>query len=427
MGANRTDLRKIEEIMRGKRVAIVGNSLSSLSTNYGAEIDKYDVVIRFNRGFITKPEAQGTKTSILILACELSQREIDSYHAKFVINRLPLYKNPVRYTFTNAFIKDISRGLDARCSSGMMAIEWCLRCRPRSIDLYGFDWYSTPTFYNPKDYVTQHNFDKELERVLKYENKRKLKIHSCYSRKDYKDKIITNNRIETCDDKMEIVYVFDKNYLPYFEMSVKTVLKYNPNAHITVVSPEKLNIDSKFDNVVIPIIKNNEILKHRSSKDRITDATFLKLHLPKLPYDKILYIDADVLCMKPLNELWNKDCKYICLTESHTFGEKQAREYNHQKYGLSGVMLMNLKALREDNFESKAFVPFDSSFLSLWCHEESIINYYFYKKLEFVDKKYNYCYRREYREPLKTEDIVLLHFPSREKANMQLVYKTIIK
>ena len=419
MGVNKTDLSKIEEFIRGKRVAIVGNSQSSLDLSYGRDIDNADVVIRFNRGFIQNPKAQGTKTTILILACELTKREIASYNAKFVINRLSCYTNPVRYTFTNAFITEISKGLGARCSSGMIAVEWVLRCHPKSIDLYGFDFYKTPTFYNPKDYITHHNFDTELERMLQYVEKRKLKIHGPYNKKDLKERIET----KPCNDKMEIVYVFDKNYLKYFEMSVKSVLKYNPNAHITVVSPEKLNIDKKFDNVVMKVEGK---MKHRE-KDRITDATYLKLHLPKLPYDKILYIDADVLCKKPLGDLWNKSCDYIAMSESHKFGDKQAAEYNHTRYGLSGVMLMNLKAMREDNFIEKSFVPFDSSFLSLWCHEESIINYYFYDKIDFIDRKYNYCYRRDYRNPVPTDEIVLLHFPAGEKGNMSLVYKTIVR
>ena len=108
---------------------------------------------------------------------------------------------------------------------------------------------------------------------------------------------------------MEIVYVFDKNYIPYFEMSVQSVLKFNPNANITVVSPEKLDISYK--NVVIPIGKQ----KHRVN-DRITDATYLKLMLPKLPLDKIIYIDADVLCLGSLKDLWKMDCDFINLCES---------------------------------------------------------------------------------------------------------------
>lgn len=211
---------------------------------------------------------------------------------------------------------------------------------------------------------------------------------------------------------MEIVYVFDKNYIPYFEMSVQSVLKYNPNAHITVVSPEKLDIPYK--NVVIPIGKQ----KHREN-DRITDATYLKLMLPKLPLDKIIYIDADVLCLGSLEDLWKMDCDFINLCESHIGGEKQAKAHGHKKYGLSGVMVMNLKALREFNFIEKAFKPFELD-LPLWCHEESIINHYFYDKLTFIDRKYNYCYNRIYREPV--ENIVLLHFPSSEKRYMRLEY-----
>lgn len=213
---------------------------------------------------------------------------------------------------------------------------------------------------------------------------------------------------------MEIVYVFDKNYIPYFEMSVQSVLKYNPHAHITVVSPHKLDIE--FENIVMDAPK----LRHREN-DRITDTTYLKLMLPKLPYDKILYMDADVLCLKPLNELWDMDCKFINLTESYIIGERQALEHGHEKYGLSGVMVMNLKELRGFNFIEKAFKPFEID-LPLWCHEESIINHYFYDRLTFIDRKFNYCYHRSYREPLSEDKIVLLHFPSSEKRYMRLEY-----
>lgn len=217
------------------------------------------------------------------------------------------------------------------------------------------------------------------------------------------------------NEKMRIVYVFDKNYLPYFELSVKSVLKFNPNAQITVVSPEKLDIG--FENIVMDAPR----LKHREN-DRITDTTYLKLMLPKLPYDKILYIDADVLCLKPLNELWEQPCKFISLTESHIVGERQALEHGHEKYGLSGVMLMNLDILRKFNFTEKALKPFELP-VRLWCHEETIINYYFYYNLKFIDRKYNYCFNRRYREPVPLDEVYLLHFPGEEKRYMSEIYQ----
>ena len=413
----KTDFTELENFIKGKRVAIVGNSTSIFDMKYGDDIDKHDIVIRFNKGFPVKPESQGKRTDILMLACKLDKERIKRYHPKYTVRRLNVsaYNFRCDFVFTNPYIRRISKGLGARASTGLMAVEWCLANDVKSIDLYGFDFFKNPTYYNPIGYKTQHSGDGERERILGYQDEGRLKV---WSKIDFEKK---DSIIKPCNEKMEIVYVFDKNYIPYFEMSVKSVLKYNPNAHITVVSPEKLNI--KYDNIVIPVEKN---LKHRVN-DRITDATYLKLKLADLPYKKILYIDADVLCFKPLDELWNSNCKYITLTESHTYGKKQACEHGHARYGLSGVMLMNLEEMRKDNFKEKAFKPFDSSKITLWCHEETIINHYFYDKLTFADVKYNYCYNRQYDHPLKNDEIALLHFPSKEKKAMKLIFETNFK
>lgn len=203
---------------------------------------------------------------------------------------------------------------------------------------------------------------------------------------------------------MEIVFVFDSNYIPYFNKCVDSVLKYNPKAHITVVSNEKLNIPYEVITVQLP-----KYLKHREN-DRITDATYLKLMLPLvLPYKKILYMDADIICQGSLAGLWKTKCPYICLTESHEYGKIQAQELGHEKYGLSGVMLMNLRALRDSDFVEKSFQPFESP-VSKWCHEETIINYFFYDMLKFVDKKYNYCHNRSYENPINEKEAILVHY-----------------
>ena len=202
---------------------------------------------------------------------------------------------------------------------------------------------------------------------------------------------------------MEIVFVFDSNYIKLFNICVKTVLRYNPEAHITIVSTEDL--DLPFDIVKMDLPKG---LKHREN-DRITDATYLKLHLPKLPYDKVIFMDCDMICQGSLKELWEMDCDFINLCESHNYSKKQAEELGHKKYGNTGLMVMNLKELRKINFTEECFKKFDIP-VSLWCHEESILNYSFYDKLKFIDKKYNYCHNREYDEPIDEKDAVIIHY-----------------
>ena len=208
---------------------------------------------------------------------------------------------------------------------------------------------------------------------------------------------------------MQIVYVFDKNYIPLFNISVKSLLKFNPSAHVTVVSPEPLDIE--FDNIVMtPPFAQRE-------GDRITSAAYLKCLLPSLPYDKIIFLDADTIVQGSLEELWKMDIPYLAMTQSHSVGERQKKEHGHEKYYLAGLIIMNLKALREDNFTEKCLVPFD--FKGKWQHEETIINHYFYDKIIELDKKYDYCHNRTYKEPIPESSAIVLHFIGDDKSDME--------
>lgn len=206
---------------------------------------------------------------------------------------------------------------------------------------------------------------------------------------------------------MNIVYVFDENYIKYFEISSLSLKKHNPDAKIYVVSPKPLNIEN---NIVItpPKLRHNE-------DDRITPATYLKLLLPELPFDKIILLDADTVIQGSLKELWNKDV-IIGATQSHKKGIIQAEEHRHEKYYLSGVMILNLKKLRELDFTNKCLKPF--KFNGQWQHEETIINHYFYDIITEIDKKYNYCHDRIYKDPIPECTARILHFCGADKSDM---------
>ena len=179
---NYTTLEPILEDIKGKNVAIVGNAKSLFDDLKGVEIDTFDFVIRFNRGFITRPECQGTKTDLLILACLLTNDEIESYNAKWVTNRSTSYVNPVYFTIPNSDRRMLRDKLNCQPSSGFMAIDLCLAAGAKFINLFGFDFEETPTFYNPEGYQTSHNYPSEKRIVLEYERCGLLTIN----RKDYK-------------------------------------------------------------------------------------------------------------------------------------------------------------------------------------------------------------------------------------------------
>ena len=220
---------------------------------------------------------------------------------------------------------------------------------------------------------------------------------------------------------MRIVYVSDVNYLSFVEKSAASLLKIDPIAKISIVSPVKLDTD--FENIVIPLEREYR----RKENDRITSTAYLKLFLTELPYDKIIYLDGDTIIQKPLDELWDMDCEYINLTESHNFGKKQAEALGIEKYGMTSVMVMNLANLRKIDFTNKCLEVEQSGFTPAtgWQHDETCINVAMKGKLHFIDKKWNYCYNREYDEPININDAHIIHVGGRDKSFMINPYEEI--
>ena len=214
---------------------------------------------------------------------------------------------------------------------------------------------------------------------------------------------------------MIIVYVADNKYKDYLQASIKSFLKYNPQAHIVVVSESQMPYGH--ENITIPMYRQ---FRNRGIGDRISNTAYLKIFLTQLPYDKVIYTDCDTICQAPLNELWDMPCEYINLTESHAYGKKQAEAMGVEKYGLTGMMVMNLKNLRKIGFTQKCLdaeknAPTPSTG---WQHDETCINYAMKDKITFIDKKWNYCHNRTYDDPIPEAEAKILHYVGKDKTQM---------
>lgn len=178
---------RMRELIAGKSVAIVGNAKSLLATNHGPEIEAHDVIIRLNKGFVTAPASQGSRTDMVGLTPDLSEAEtIERFQPATFLMLIPKMRHyrlfgrtAVRQTLFYKFRYWLSdRNLiGRRPSSGYMAISWLVRLRAaRSINLYGFDFGATPTYYNPVGYETPHNYDRERDIVLGWEQDSLIRI-----------------------------------------------------------------------------------------------------------------------------------------------------------------------------------------------------------------------------------------------------------
>jgi len=154
------DFNEFQPIFAGKRVALVGNAQSIFGKNHGAEIDAHDVVMRFNYGEIKSPRDQGSRTDVY----GLSDARIDwpyietNFHPRTAIwltpkplsenlsqpHAIPLFRTPE--TVAEELAVKTAPG---RPSSGLIASSLVFqKCGAAAVDLYGFDFFETRTFYH---------------------------------------------------------------------------------------------------------------------------------------------------------------------------------------------------------------------------------------------------------------------------------------
>jgi len=170
------ELLSMKPEIQGKRVAIVGNAQNIFDFTNGKEIDKNDFIIRFNRGFIIKPECQGERTDFLITAANLSDYDLSRFNAKYTANRSNNYTSNCDFTINNRDRGILANALGSQPSTGFMAINICLYFGAKEINLYGFDWGKTETWYHTQKEICQHNYSKEAEVIRGYEVNGLIKI-----------------------------------------------------------------------------------------------------------------------------------------------------------------------------------------------------------------------------------------------------------
>jgi hypothetical protein len=156
----KVEFNELKQIIAGRRVALVGNAQSIFSKRQGKEIDKHDVVMRFKFGQIKSPRNQGQRTDIYgVSDPHITWEYVETnFNPKVAIwltpkplseklaqpHSIPLFRTPE--TVAEELSTHTAPG---RPSSGLIACSLVLgKCGAASIDLYGFDFFQSRSFYH---------------------------------------------------------------------------------------------------------------------------------------------------------------------------------------------------------------------------------------------------------------------------------------
>ena len=219
-------------------------------------------------------------------------------------------------------------------------------------------------------------------------------IKAIYNDTDYKINIHLSNII---DDKYIYPFlIYLTSLLDNRANSTFYTIHLLTNNNLTEKSKTKINkIINKFGNNSVKLIYYNlEDYFKNSTTLYLRAAVYYKLALPSLlpDIDKIIYIDGDIINLEDLTEMYN-----IELKENIYFGGvidyiehlDELKEFgiSSDKYINAGVLLINLKALRENSIEKK-LNDFVSSH-NLKFLEQTAINCVCYNNIQVLPYKYN--------------------------------------
>lgn len=160
-------------------------------------------------------------------------------------------------------------------------------------------------------------------------------------------------------------------------------------------SKEKLNfLGAKYKNCNVKLINMKNEYANANESRHITTPAYYRLSLsdllPKL--DKILWLDGDTLIFDDLHEMYNLDPKdnyYLAYLDDKQ-GRTPLKEFglSDDEYVCDGVMVVNLKKLREDDMISKF-----KNFIELYNdklvqHDQTVINAVCYGKIGILSPRF---------------------------------------
>ncbi len=139
------------------------------------------------------------------------------------------------------------------------------------------------------------------------------------------------------------LHELDPAFTPFTQNQVEVLNKIvkakNPSSNVTLI-----DITEMF---------KQEMMKTANMKTHYTPYILIRLFSDKIPElpDKILYLDCDIVCYKDIKEIFDTDMtNYEVGVATDAIG----RHFINKKYINSGVVLMNLKKIRENGSFEKA-------------------------------------------------------------------------
>lgn len=249
-------------------------------------------------------------------------------------------------------------------------------------------------------------------------------------------------------ETINLLFVIDDGYVDQLKVTLYSIKQHMPEASMAIYLMQKtpLHRDQELSSFChalnfsyYPILVDKDLFKGAPTTDRYPDTIYYRLLAHEfLPADlkRILYLDADILCLNPFNSLYTMDLgDHLYAAASHNSDGKlldlvnKLRLQNFEmdsSYYNTGVLLMNLPAIRHTVKSSEIFAFIEKNRNLLILPDQDVLNGLYADKVTPIpDEIYNYDARYSLIYQVKSNNAhnldwviqhtVFLHFAGRDK------------
>ena len=176
-----------------------------------------------------------------------------------------------------------------------------------------------------------------------------------------------------------IFFAVDDGYVPFLAVALESLIRNSSKNYYYAIKVLYTNIEERNkkkiakyerDNVKIEFVDLNyyieEVKDKLYTRDYYTNTTYFRLFIPNLypQYDKVLYLDSDIVVLGDIADLYNVEigdnlvaaAPDDVIQSSNIFQEYAERVVGvakYQNYFNAGILLMNLDEMRKFEFQEK--------------------------------------------------------------------------
>lgn len=233
--------------------------------------------------------------------------------------------------------------------------------------------------------------------------------------------------------EIPIFFAVDDGYSPFLAVAIQSLID-NASAEYTYlikilntdISEENKRKIGKYEreNVDIEFVDLNYYIQKVKDKlytrDYYSKTTYFRLFLPNLypQYDKVLYLDSDIVILDDIAKLYNTDIGDNLVAAApddviqsmpvfQDYVEKVVGVADSRRYFNAGILLMNLHELRRFKFQEKFVYLLDKIKFAV-AQDQDYLNRLCKGRVKLLDRTWD---RMPIPDPkIKTEDVKLVHY-----------------